>query len=322
MSTDHQQFSTSNQLDYIRGYAAKHAMEIIQVYEDDGKSGLSTQGRDEFNRLMDDITSRRAAFKAVLVYDISRWGRFQDADESAYLEFMCKRAGVVIHFCAEQFSNDGSPASAVLKSLGRLSAGTYSQGLSAKVFQGACRLIEMGYRQGGVAGYGLRRMLVGPDGTFKGQLERGQHKSIQTDRVVLVPGPDEEVAVVQWIYEQFIGQGKGEAELATALNARGSRTDLGRPWSRMLVREILTNEKYCGNNLYHRTSFKLKQKHVVNPPERWIRKENAFQPLVTEADFATARQIILQRSHRLTDDERRSAKASATVAGLRIEGWS
>jgi hypothetical protein len=37
------------------------------------------------------------------------------------------------------------------------------------------------------------------------------------------------------------------------------RTDLGRDWTRATVREVLTNEKYIGNNVYNRISFKLKK---------------------------------------------------------------
>lgn len=303
MSTDHQQYSTSNQLDFIREYASAQKMEIKHVYEDDGKSGLSLQGRDEFNRLIEDITSGRANFKAVLVYDISRWGRFQDADESAHLEFICKRAGVIIHFCAEQFTNDGSTTSTIIKSVKRLMAGEYSRELSTKVFRGACRLIELGYRQGGVAGYGLRRMLVDHQGITKGVLPRGQHKSIQTDRVILVPGPIEEVETVRWLYAEFTDRKRSETDLANELNARGRRTDLGKTWSRALVRQILTNEKYCGHNLYHRTSFRLKQKHIINPPDQWIRKPNAFQPIVDDASFQAAQKVMLQRAHRLSDLE-------------------
>jgi len=78
-------------------------------------------------------------------------------------------------------------------------AGEYSRELSAKVFAGQCRLIELGFRQGGPAGYGLRRVLIDQSGSVKGQLSRGEHKSLQTDRVILQPGPDEEVAVVNQI---------------------------------------------------------------------------------------------------------------------------
>ncbi len=77
----------------------------------------------------------------------------QDADESAYLEHICKRAGVAVHYCAEQFENDGSPVSTIVKGVKRAMASEYSRELSTKVFQGACRLVQLGYRQGGMAGY-------------------------------------------------------------------------------------------------------------------------------------------------------------------------
>jgi hypothetical protein len=55
----------------------------------------------------------------ILVYDVSRWGRFQDADESAYYEYICKRAGFGVQYCAEQFENDGSPVSTIVKGVSR-----------------------------------------------------------------------------------------------------------------------------------------------------------------------------------------------------------
>jgi DNA invertase Pin-like site-specific DNA recombinase len=106
----------------------------------------------------------------ILVYDISRWGRFQDADESAYYEYICKRAGIRVIYCAEQFENDGSPVSTIVKGVKRAMAGEYSRELSVKVFAGQCRLIEKGFRQGGTAGFGLRRMLIDQHGNEKGIL--------------------------------------------------------------------------------------------------------------------------------------------------------
>ena len=88
----------------------------------------------------------------------------------------------------EQFVNDGSPMSTVIKSLKRYMAGEHSRVLSEKVFAGQCRLIELGYRQGGMAGYGLRRMRIDQYREPQGVLDRGQRKSLQTDRVILVPG--------------------------------------------------------------------------------------------------------------------------------------
>lgn len=58
-----------------------------------------------------------------------------------------------------------------------------------------------------------------------------------------------------------------------------------------------------GNNVYHRTSFKLKKKHVNNPPDRWIRTEGAFEGIVDPTIFFAAQGIIIERSRKFTNDE-------------------
>ncbi|WP_181299066.1 recombinase family protein [Pseudomonas sp. Q2-TVG4-2] len=303
MSTEHQQYSTQNQLDTIRLYAAAHSLDIVQTYTDAGKSGLSLEGRDALKQLFRDVESGVASYSTVLVYDVSRWGRFQDPDISASYEVRCRQMGVSVQYCAEQFTNDGSPVSNIIKSVKRMMAGEYSRELSVKVFTGQSRLIEMGYRQGGPAGFGLRRQLVDSSGSPKNQLGPGEHKSIQTDRVVLVPGPEDEVEVVQWIYRLFVEQGRTECEIADWLNTRGVLTDHSRRWSRGAVHQVLINEKYIGNNVWNRFSFKLKQTRVRNKPEQWIRADGVFQPVVSSLLFRAAQEIIRARSYRMADEE-------------------
>ena len=55
MSTDHQKYSTENQADTIREYAARHKLEIVQRYADEGKSGLKIEGRDALKQLIADV---------------------------------------------------------------------------------------------------------------------------------------------------------------------------------------------------------------------------------------------------------------------------
>jgi DNA invertase Pin-like site-specific DNA recombinase len=297
MSTEHQQYSTDNQADVIREYAAKNSIEIVRTFEDSGKSGLRMRGRNALQELIETVKTGNADFDTILVYDVSRWGRFQDVDEGAFYEFTCKMAGITVQYCAEQFSNDGTMGNALMKQLKRSMAGEYSRELSAKVFKGQCRLIEIGYRQGGVAGYGLRRMLVDVAGTEKGVLAQGEHKSIQTDRVKLVPGPADEIATVRQIYRLFIDDRRNEGEIAHVLNAGGTG------WSRSTVRQVLTNEKYIGHNVYNRVSFKLKQKRVRNPPETLVRRNDAFEAIVEQRDFYRAEAIIIERHRRVSNDE-------------------
>lgn len=225
MSTDHQRYSTENQRDAIQQYAVQHGMAIVKTYADEGKSGLNLEHREGLKQLIQDVESGETDFEAILVYDISRWGRFQDADESAYYEYLCRRAGIRVHYCAEPFENDGSPMTVVIKSVKRVMAAEYSRELSTKVFMGQCRLIELGFRQGGPAGFGLRRMLMDERGSSKGELRMGERKSLQTDRVILTPGPAQETAIVRQIYERFALQRRSEREIAEELNAAGICTD-------------------------------------------------------------------------------------------------
>jgi DNA invertase Pin-like site-specific DNA recombinase len=303
MSTEHQQYSTENQSDKIREYAARRNIEIVRTYADEGKSGLRIAGRQGLQQLIADVQSGKADFQIILVYDVSRWGRFQDVDEGAHYEYICRRAGVQVAYCAEQFENDGSPTSSIVRDVKRVMASEYSRELSVKVFAGQCRLIELGVRQGGPAGYGLRRVLIDQSGAVKKQLARGEHKSLQTDRVILQPGPDAEVAVVNHIYYWFVEDGLLESEIADRLNTRGIQTDLGRDWTRATVREVLSNEKYIGNNIFNRRSFKLKKTRVVNSPEMWIKKEGAFEGIVSTDLFYTVQGILRERAHRFSNEE-------------------
>src|SRR5678809_364154 len=132
MSTEHQQYSTENQSDVIRQYAQRRGMSIVRTYADSGKSGLRIDGRDGLKQLIHNVETGQADFQAILVYDVSRWGRFQDADESAYYEYVCRRANVQVHYCAEPFENDGSVISAIVKNLKRAMAAEYSRELSSK----------------------------------------------------------------------------------------------------------------------------------------------------------------------------------------------
>ena len=102
----------------------------------------------------------------------------------------------------------------------------------------------------------------------------------------------EEVDTVRWIYRSFVNKGKPEREIANILNERGIATDLGRPWTRGTVHQILINEKYIGNNVWNRGSFKLKRKRVRNTRDMWIRAEGAFEPIVDRPLFDAAQAII------------------------------
>jgi DNA invertase Pin-like site-specific DNA recombinase len=159
MSTDHQQYSIENQAVVIGAYAEARNLTIVHTYRDQGESGLRLRNRAGLRQLLEDVQSDVADFDHILVYDVSRWGRFQDTDESAYYEFICKQAGIKVHYCAEQFENDGTMLSSIIKNLKRVMAAEFSRELSTKVHAGQMRIVRLGFRHGGSLGYGLRREL-------------------------------------------------------------------------------------------------------------------------------------------------------------------
>jgi hypothetical protein len=114
MSTDQQQCSPIFQRQAIAEYAAKHSIRIIRDYEDAGISGLTLRARPALNQLLIDVADPQRRFSLVLVYDVSRWGRFQDVDESAFYEYLCRRHGVKVVYVAEPFEGGFSSHAPVM----------------------------------------------------------------------------------------------------------------------------------------------------------------------------------------------------------------
>ncbi len=127
-------------------------------------------------------------------------------------------------------------------------------------------------------------------------MKPGEYKSLQTDRVILVPGQAQEVATVNQIYRWVVDDDLPLSEIAQRLNDLPINTDLDRPRTYSTVCQELTNEKYIGNNVYNSHYFKLKKKHVNNPPGMWTRKEGVFEGIVPLNTFLAAQELLAERS--------------------------
>ncbi|EMW1269471.1 recombinase family protein [Escherichia coli] len=304
MSTDHQQYSLHNQSEYIKDYAEKNNMEIAYTYDDAGKSGVSIIGRHSLQQLLSDVEQKKIDIQAVLFYDVSRFGRFQNSDEAAYYSFLFERNGVDLIYCSEPIPTKDFPLeSSVILNIKRSSAAYHSRNLSEKVFIGQANLIKLGYHQGGMAGYGLRRLLVDENGIAKEILGFRKRKSIQTDRVILIPGPKNEIKIVNSIYDLFIDDNMPEFIIAERLNEQNIPAENGTLWTRAKIHQILTNEKYIGNNIYNKTSSKLKSRLVKKPKNEWVRCDKAYKPIISKKKYNKAQEIIQLRSVHLTNEE-------------------
>jgi DNA invertase Pin-like site-specific DNA recombinase len=302
MSTDYQRYSIENQAAVIAAYAQLHNLSIVHTYRDEGESGLKIKNRMGLTQLIEDVRSGLADFGHLLVFDVSRWGRFQDVDESAHYEFICKQAGIKVAYCAEQFDNDGSLISSIVKNIKRVMAAEFSRELSAKVYAGECRLARLGFKMGGPVNYGLQRLVVDEKSQPKGVLKAGERKFLITDRVRIRPGATDQVEVVKWIFDEFLG-GKSQADIRRELNRRGVLTNRGRRWSANVVSAVLRNEAYIGNLVWNRVCQKLGAKRTNNPRDLWIRSEGCVEPIIDRDAFLRAKKVMEEYRVCISEDE-------------------
>ncbi|MGJ4950032.1 recombinase family protein [Bradyrhizobium sp. HKCCYLS20291] len=301
MSTDYQRYSIQNQAAVIAAYAHAHGLAIVKTYADYGESGLKIKNRPGLSSLIEDVSNGRTDFDHVLVYDISRWGRFQDVDEAAHYEFTCKQAGIKVNYCAEQFDNDGSMLSNIVKNLKRVMAAEYSRELSVKVHTGICRFVGLGFLPGGPIGYGLKRVLVNERLEPKKVMTKGERKYLQTDHIRLQPGDEREVAIVRWIFARFL-EVKSEKTIAKELNRDGIYCR-GKVWRGPNITRMLRSENYIGNLVYNRQSKKLRGERINNPPNQWVRAEQCFEPIVAKEVFLAVQKILLERRVDISEEE-------------------
>ena len=298
MSTELQQYSIANQSAAIALYAAAHNIGIIHSFVDEGKSGTTIKKRKGLQELLRVVQSGEADFDQILVYDVSRWGRFPDSDESAHYEYLCKQAGITVHYCAEQFDNDNSMASNLLKALKRTMASEFSRELSVKLSQGMRRLASMGYWQGGYPPFGMARQVIGPNGEPKQILKFGEWQAISTDRTVLVPGDIREAKTVKLVFDLYTKQRKTRREIAQILNERSLLPPNGQHWTMTKVLRLLRNHSYKGAYAYGKYASGR-----LLPMERWSIREQTFRGIVSEQQWKEANGRIQKELKPYVDSE-------------------
>lgn len=272
MSSDGQDLSPALQRNAISEYARDHGMRIVETYEDPGRSGLTIRSRPSMRRLIQDVASGKCPFAVILVYDVSRWGRFFDTDESAYYEFHCRLHGVQVHYVSEAFSSELNLATQMLKNMKRVMAAEYSRELGAKCRAGQGRVVELGYQMGLLPSLGFRRVAVAADGTRKRSLEPGERKPALTDRVRWVFGPEHEVELVRTIFHLYAATKLSMQRIADVLNSQGHVTARGGQFTEAGIGTLLGCEAYIGNFVWGRNAHSARGRRRADTDPQLSRK--------------------------------------------------
>ena len=317
MSTEHQRYSIANQMAAIETFCEVNNLALGRIYSDAGRSGLTIAGRPGLAALIEDARRGSLPFEAVVVLDVSRWGRFQNTDEAAWLEHLMTRAGAAVLYCAEPFDNDGSSGSGMVKAIKRAMAAEFSRELSRKVAAGGRRVAASGWRPGSVAGYGYRRVIVTDEGRVIQHAEYGDRKALFNGRTTLELGPLEEVRAVRRVFHLYTRRHLTMKKIAAALVAEEWPAPAPRTFCAGWVSCILSNEKYAGTLVYGKTVNHLRTGVTRTPADEWTVYENAHPAIVSLAQFKAAQAERKRRQRRYSrEDLVRVLKAIHTKYGV------
>lgn len=208
--------SIEGQVADCRAYAAEHGIDIIGIYADRHISGTSTEGRDDFLRMIHD--AERRLFDAVIVWKVDRFGRSRE--DIAVNKIRLRKAGVQLMYAKEAVP-DG-PEGILLESLLEGLAEYYSADLRQKVTRGIRETAKKG---------------LSPFGT----LPIG-YKTDADRRIVVDPAKAE---AVREVFRMQLA-GASTAAMQEALFRRGV-TNKGKKYGKGTIHRILRNEHYLGS---------------------------------------------------------------------------
>ena len=209
---------------YSKHIAGKEDWEMVDIYADEGISGLEARNRDDFNRMMADY--REGKIDRVLCKSISRFAR----NTQEYLQFVREllRMGISIHFEKENIDTGKMTSEQVAQIYGAFAQMESTNHSSNMRFSVRMRM-EKGLFVPSSVPYGYR--LAGRD-------------------LEIIP---EEAEVVRRIFSAYLS-GQGKDDIARELNQLG--VDRGRnreKWHPSTVAYILTNISYTGDMIWQKS---------------------------------------------------------------------
>jgi DNA invertase Pin-like site-specific DNA recombinase len=272
----------------LRKYALLHGHEVVDVFADSA-SGLSVKGRKDFARLLKTVEAG-AFFEAVLVRDVSRWGRFQNIDEGAYWEVSLSLNNVRVIYAEESFEDAPKPYDGLLKAMRRICAAEFSREKSRLVQAAQASSVARGFRVNGEAPYGMRMIVVDRAGRTVRRLKPGERKDRIAGRLKMEPANNRGTRIVRQVFEWFVNEKLTYAQIVARMNNAGEPTPRKKRWALSTVFQILDNAAYGG---IARASFKASSNFAE--PET-IEYRDAWKGIISGEMFAAAEQ--LRRSRR------------------------
>ncbi|MEK7202646.1 MAG: recombinase family protein [Patescibacteria group bacterium] len=291
---DKQENSVGNQREQVEEFAAKVDVEILEHFQDEGFTGTNAN-RPGFQAMLNKWVHDPNAPKIdyILVYDASRFGRFQSRPEAWELLVQLDKRGTKLATVNRGLPKPGSNVmDDIMLVLDFAQAGEQSALLSEKVFYGCNKISGQGYSAGGCAPYGYVRILLNEQRDRVDVLNLGERKMISNQRVSFEPAINGEAEVVKRIFREFVSRGYFPDEITDRLNHDKIVTAKQNEWTTHGIINVLSNETYIGTRVYNKVSSRLNQEKRRNRPSVWTRCLNAHPAIIDELTFRKAQERL------------------------------
>lgn len=269
------------QVDYYTRHIGENPdWELIDIYADEGISGLDARKRDEFNRMLADC--RAGKIDRILVKSVSRFARnTQDT-----LRFMREllRLGVTIQFEKENVDTgrlSTEQVAAIYAAFAQMESTNHSSTMRTSVRM----RMEQGIFTPSSMPYGYRLNGLEPE---------------------IVP---EEAEVVRHIFSSAL-RGQGQMDIAKELNKLGVERRHGKGrWHHHTISYILTNPAYTGNTLWNKSfrSDTIPFPMVINSGQKpKYTVEDSHPVIIDQEDFQKVQNLIAVRKEQFTGNAHRT----------------
>ena len=279
VSTDQeaQETSLEEQMAHFNTVIAEHPdWELAGIYADEGISGTQVKHRVQFQQMIEDAKAKK--IDLILTKSISRFAR-NVVDCLTNIRLLRNlRPPVSVYFDKERLDSLDEKAEVFLTMLASF-AQEESRSISTNIKWATRSRMKAGTQKISTTS------LLGYDTDDDGEM-------------VIVTN---EAEIVRTIYMSF-DKGMHPAEIAEKLNALEIRTIKNNPWTGESVKNILRNEKYCGDILFqksfrenHITKRKIENKGQL--PQYYA--EETHEPIINKETFLAV-QELLKENQRFT----------------------
>jgi DNA invertase Pin-like site-specific DNA recombinase len=268
--SDDQLYSFAAQVSYytelIKG---NEEWEFVDIYADEGITGLRMDKRDDFLRMIRDC--RKGKIDRILTKSISRFSR--NTRECLQIIRELKSIGVTIYFEKEH-----------------LDTAEVSDEMLLTFFSGNAQQESM-------------TISANMRWSYQNRMKKGTYVASSTPygyalKDMVLTADEEQARIVRWIFDSYLS-GKSMQEIAKELTATGVKRKNGESqWHHTAISYILQNERYIGDKLYQKTfaTDTLPFQQVRNKGERdryYIK--NAHPPIIGRELFELVQQLIAER---------------------------